>query len=72
VAQLWALPKDGSSGVSGRGARQRHGHVALADTSEKLFFDVSRLRGGASKRRRQKPATSVAATSSCGHCVKLW
>jgi len=44
VAQLWALPKDGSAAfpvgvVPGSGTAT----VALADTSEKLFFDVSRL-----------------------------
>jgi len=44
VAQLWALPKDGGAAfpvgvVPGSGT----GTVALADTSEKLFFDVSRL-----------------------------
>src|SRR5207247_6118484 len=44
VAQLWALPKDGSAAfpvgvVPGKGTAT----VALADTSEKLFYDVSRL-----------------------------
>src|SRR5258706_2341565 len=44
VAQLWALPKDGSAAfpvgvVPGSGTAS----FALSDTSEKLFFDVSRL-----------------------------
>jgi anti-sigma-K factor RskA len=73
VAQLWALPKDGGAAfpvgvVPGSGA----GTVALADTSEKLFFDVSRLAvsiEAAPARAGDKPSGDFVLS---GHCVKLW
>lgn len=73
VAQLWALPADGSAAfpvgvVPGSGTAS----VALADTSEKLFFNVSRLAvsfEAAPARAGDKPSGDFVLS---GHCVKLW
>jgi anti-sigma-K factor RskA len=73
VAQLWALPRDGSAAfpvgvVPGSGSAT----VALADTSEKLFFKVSRLAvsiEAAPARAGDKPSGDFVLS---GHCVKLW
>jgi len=73
VAQLWALPKDGSAAfpvgvVPGSGTAS----FALSDTSEKLFFDVSRLAvsiEAAQARAGDKPTGDFVLS---GHCVKLW
>ena len=73
VAQLWALPKDGSAAfpvgvVPGSGTAA----VALADTSEKLFHDVSRLAvsiEAAPAKAGDKPSGDFVLS---GHCVKLW
>jgi len=73
VAQLWALPRDGSAAfpvgvVPGSGTAA----VALADTSEKLFFEVSRLAvsiEAAQARAGDKPSGEFFLS---GHCVKLW
>jgi len=73
VAQLWAVPKDGSAAfpvgvVPGNGT----GTVSLADTSEKLFFDVSRLAvsiEAAPAKAGDKPSGDFVLS---GHCVKLW
>lgn len=73
VAQLWALPKDGSAAfpvgvVPGTGSAT----VALADTSEKLFFNVSRLAvsiEAAPAKAGDKPSGEFVLS---GHCVKLW
>ena len=73
VAQLWALPKDGSAAfpvgvVPGSGTTS----VPLADTSEKLFFDVSRLAvsiEAAPAKAGDQPSGDFVLS---GHCVKLW
>ena len=73
VAQLWALPKDGSAAfpvgvVPGSGSAT----VDLADTSEKLFFNVSRLAvsiEAAPAKAGDKPSGDFVLS---GHCVKLW
>jgi anti-sigma-K factor RskA len=73
VAQLWALPKDGSAAfpvgvVPGSGSVT----VALAGTSEKLFFNVSRLAvsiEAAPAKAGDKPSGDFLLS---GHCVKLW
>ena len=73
VAQLWALPADGSAAfpvgvVPGSGT----GTVALADTSEKLFFKVSRLAvsiEAAPAKPGGKPSGGFVLS---GFCVKLW
>ena len=73
VAQLWALPKDGSAAfpvgvVPGTGSAT----VALADTSEKLFFNVSRLAvsiEAVPAKAGDKPSSRFVVS---GPCVKLW
>jgi len=73
VAQLWALPEDGGAAfpvgvVPGSGSAA----VALSDTSEKLFFRVSRLAvsiEAAPARAGGKPSGEFVLS---GHCVKLW
>jgi anti-sigma-K factor RskA len=73
VAQLWALPRDGSAAfpvgvVPGTGSAT----VALADTSEKLFFNVSRLAvsiEAAPAKAGDKPSGGFVVS---GPCVKLW
>jgi anti-sigma-K factor RskA len=73
VAQLWALPADGSAAfpvgaVPGSGSAT----VALADTSERLFFHVSRLAvsiEAAPARAGDKPSGDYVLS---GHCVKHW
>jgi len=73
VAQLWALPRDGSAAfpvgvVPGSGTAT----VALADTSEKLFFNVSQLAvsiEAAPAKAGDKPSGDFVLS---GHCVKLW
>jgi len=73
VAQLWALPKDGGAAfpvgvVPGKGSAT----LALADTSENLFFNVSRLAvsiEAAPARAGDKPSGDFVLS---GHCVKLW
>jgi len=73
VAQLWALPKDGSAAfpvgtVPGSGTAS----FALADTSEKLFFNVSQLAvsiEAAPAKAGDKPSGAFVLS---GHCVKLW
>ena len=72
VAQLWALPKDGSAPfpvgtVPAKGAAT----LALADDAEKLFFGVSRLAvsfEAAPAAAGARPGEFMAS----GHCVKLW
>jgi anti-sigma-K factor RskA len=73
VAQLWALPKDGSAAfpvgvVPGSGSAT----LALADKSEKLFFNVSRLAvsiEAAPAKAGDKPSGDFVLS---GPCVKLW
>jgi len=68
-----ALPKDGSAAfpvgvVPGSGT----GTVALADTSEALFFNVSRLAvsiEAVPAKAGDKPSGDFVLS---GHCVKLW
>lgn len=73
VAQLWALPRDGSAAFPvGVLPPQGSGTVALADSSEKLFFTVAQLAVSF------EPAAAAAGTKPSGsfvlsgHCVKLW
>lgn len=73
VAQLWALPRDGSAAfpvgvIPGTGSAT----VVLADTSEKLFFNVSRLAvsfEAAPAKAGDKPSGDFVLA---GHCVKHW
>jgi len=71
VAQLWALPKDGSAPFAvGVVPAQGSAVIALAAPSEKLFSSVGRLAVSF------EPAAGAAAPSGefvlSGHCVKLW
>jgi anti-sigma-K factor RskA len=73
VAQLWALPRDGGAPfpvavVPGSGSAT----LVLNDTSEKLFFKVSRLAvsfEAAAAQPGDKPSADFVLS---GHCVKLW
>ncbi len=73
VAQLWALPQDGSAPfplgvVPGKGSAV----LALSESSEKLFFKVSRLAVSlepAAAKPGDKPTQPFILS---GHCVKLW
>jgi len=73
VAQLWALPKDGGAAFPiGVVPAQGSGQVALADTSEKLFFNVTRLAVSlepAAAKAGDKPSGEFVVA---GPCVKLW
>jgi anti-sigma-K factor RskA len=71
VARLWALPKDGGAAFAvGVLPARGSAPITLPDTSEKLFFGVSRLAVSF------EPAPGAAAPSTpfvlSGHCVKLW
>lgn len=72
AAVLWALPKDGGAPfVVGALPTQGSGTLALTDSAEKLFFNVSRL--GVSV----EPAAGAGGRPSgefllSGDCVKLW
>lgn len=73
VAQLWALPKDGSAPfpvgtVPGSGSAT----IALADSSEKLFFNVARLAVSLEPAAAKPGETPSGAFVWSGHCVKLW
>ena len=73
VAQLWALPKDGSAAfpvgvLPGSGSAT----IALADTSEKLFFNVARLAVSLEPAAAKPGDTPSAEFVLSGHCVKLW
>ena len=73
VAQLWALPKDGSAAfpvgvVPGSGSAT----IRLADTSEKLFFNVARLAVSMEPAPAKPGDAPSAEFVLSGHCVKLW
>jgi anti-sigma-K factor RskA len=73
IAQLWALPKDGSAPfpvavVPDKGPAR----LKLADSSETLFANVNRLAVSlepAPARAGDKPSGDFMLS---GHCVKLW
>jgi anti-sigma-K factor RskA len=73
VAQLWALPRDGGAPFP-LGVVPDHGSAVLAlpDSSEKLFFNVTRL----AVTLEVAPALAGAAPAGpfvlIGPCVKLW
>jgi len=73
VAQLWALPKDGSPAFPvGVVPALGSGTIRLPEPSEKLFFNVARLAVSI------EPAPVAAGGRPSGdfvlsgHCVKLW
>jgi anti-sigma-K factor RskA len=73
VAQLWALPSDGSAAFPiGVVPANGTSTLTLSDSSEKLFFKVSRLAvslESAAAQAGDKPAQPYVLS---GHCVKLW
>lgn len=73
VAQLWALPRDGSAPFPiGVVPAQGSGTIVLADSSEKLFFKVSRL-AVSFETAPAAPGTQPGGDFVLsGHCVKLW
>jgi anti-sigma-K factor RskA len=73
VAQLWALPKDGSAAFPvGVVPASGSGTIALADTSEKLFFNVARLAVSLEAAPAKSGDTPAAEFVLSGPCVKLW
>ena len=73
VAQLWALPADGSAPFPvGIVPEKGSARIALPEASEKLFFTVSRLAvslESAPAKAGDKPSGEYVLI---GHCVKLW
>lgn len=73
VAQLWAYPQDGSAAFPvGVLPASGTATVALADTSEKLFFKVSRLAVSYESTPAIAGQTPTEPLVLSGHCVKLW
>lgn len=73
VAQLWALPKDGSAAFPvGVVPASGSATIVLADTSEKLFFNVARLAVSLEPAAAQPGDKPTAEFVLSGHCVKLW
>jgi len=73
VAQLWALPKDGAAPFPvGVIAAQGSSRLALPDTSEKLFFNVSRLAVSFEKAPSNAGDAPAGAYALIGNCVKVW
>ncbi len=73
VAQLWALPRDGGAPFPvGTLPAQGSGTLALADSSEKLFFAVSQLAVSFEAAPVLRGGAPSGAFVLSGHCVKLW
>jgi anti-sigma-K factor RskA len=73
VAQLWALPKDGSAPFPvGAVPAQGSSQLALPDASEKLFFSVSQLAVSFEKAPSKAGDVPSAPYALIGHCVKVW
>ena len=73
VAQLWALPKgDAAPFPVGVLPSQGSAEVVLADTSEKLFFQVPRLGVTFEAAPVQPGGRPAGPFVLIGHCVKLW
>ena len=73
VAELWALPKDGSAPfpvgvIPAKGSAQ----IALPDASEKLFFSVSQLAVSFETAPANAGDVPSGAFALIGHCVKVW
>jgi anti-sigma-K factor RskA len=73
VAQLWALPRDGSAAIPvGTVPDRGSATVALAASSETLFFSVAELAVSlepAAAKPGDRPSGPFVLR---GHCVKLW
>ena len=73
VAQMWALPKDGAAPCPvGVIPAQGTSRLALPDTSEKLFFNVSRLAVSFEKAPSNAGDAPAGAYALIGNCVKVW
>lgn len=73
VAELWALPKDGAAPFAvGVIAAQGSSRLALPDTSEKLFSNVSRLGVSFEKAPANAGDAPAGAYALIGNCVKVW
>ena len=73
VAQLWALPSDGSAAFPvGVAPASGTATLTLSDSSEKLFFKVSRLAVSLEAAAAQPGDQPTSPFILSGHCVKLW
>jgi anti-sigma-K factor RskA len=71
VPVLWALPRDGAPFTLGVAPVAGRSPLMLADTSEKLFFNVPRLAVSFETALPARGATPSPFVLT-GHCVKLW
>jgi anti-sigma-K factor RskA len=71
LAVLWALPRDGAPFVVGVVPPAEKATLALADTSEKLFFNVAQL-AVSFETSVPAPGATPSPFVLTGHCVKLW
>ena len=71
VAVLWALPRDGAPFAVGVVPLAEKATLTLADTSEKLFFNVPRL-AVSFETGVPAPGATPSPFVLTGHCVKLW
>lgn len=71
VAVLWALPRDRAPFAVAVVPPGDKATLTLADTSEKLFFDVPRL-AVSFETGMPPPGAAPSAFVLTGHCVKLW
>ena len=73
VAQLWALPRDGGAPFPvGQVPASGTATLALSDSSEKLFFKVSRLAVSLEAAAARPGDTPTQPFVLSGHCEKLW
>lgn len=73
VAQLWALPSDGSAAFPvGVAPASGTATLTLSDSSEKLFFKVSRLAVSLEATPAKPGDQPTQPFVLSGHCVKLW
>ena len=73
VAQLWALPMDGSAPFPvGVVPSSGSATIALAEPSEKLFFNVARLAVSFEPAAAKPGDAPSGEFVLSGHCVKLW
>ena len=71
VAVLWALPREGAPFAVGVVPSAEKATLALADTSEKLFSNVSRL-AVSFEAGMPAPGATPSPFVLTGHCTKLW
>jgi anti-sigma-K factor RskA len=71
IAVLWALPSNGAPFAVGVLPDAERATVMLADTSEKLFSNVSRL-AVSFETVAPAPGATPSPFILTGHCVKLW